>query len=72
MQHIVHINARVQRIEADKQNRSDAINRNLTGANREIIKLRSQLFAARVMAGTASGTVMLLTMLLAKHVLGGA
>lgn len=53
MQHIVHINARVQRIDAEKQNRSDALNRTLTEANRTIVQLKAELFATRVVSAFA-------------------
>lgn len=53
MAHVLHINARKQRSEADRQNRSDALNRTLTDANRQIVQLKAELFATRVTAGFA-------------------
>lgn len=47
---ILHINAKQQRLDADKQNRSDAINRTLTDNEQAIEQLKAELFATRVTA----------------------
>lgn len=72
MDHAVIINQKQHRIDADRQNRSDAINRSLINANRTIAQLRSELIAARYMAGIACGAVVALAAALANTLLGGA
>ncbi|MFA6700946.1 MAG: hypothetical protein WCS28_12360 [Thiomicrospira sp.] len=53
MDHAVIINQRQQRNDADKLNRSDALNRTLTGHEQTIQALRSELFATRIATAIA-------------------
>jgi hypothetical protein len=53
MSDIIRINQRQQRLDADEQQRSDAMNRTLIEAKRTINNLQADLQATRCIAGLA-------------------